>query len=201
MFSKKKYYDGTTKLKLIGQDCKQFEINIEKFVSCFLKDGESVADRSFEKIRNFCTLYRMSKDTAKDIRSIVNLARINSFQERVDDFFKTFKKYTRGNQSTGRKPYLHILREHISDIMKFRVAIGFGYGYFNCNGSEHWNKRVKTLELHSTNLDCDRFKTVMRRMRLKQFHFPESVEQEVSSTLKCSRCNHFGHNNKTQYQK
>jgi len=183
---------------MIGQDCKQFEINIEKFISCFLKTGESVSDRSFEKMRNIITLYRMFRDIAVDIRSTsVDWDGINSFQTRVDKFFSTFKKFTSG-KSTGRKPYLHILREHIADTMKFWAVVGFGYGYFNCNGSEHLNKRVKTLELNSTNLDHDRFKTVMRRMRLKQFHFPESIVDEVSSSLKCSRCHHYGHNKKNK---
>ena len=198
MFSKKKHYDGTTKLKMIGQDCKQFEVNIEKFVCCFLKDGESLDSKSFGKMRQVITLYRMFRDLAEDIRSTaVNLNRIDTFQDRVDNFFSTFKTYTLG-MATGRKPYLHILREHIADIMQFWAVIGFGYGCFNCNGSEHLNKRIKTLELNSTNLDCDRYATIMRRMRLKQLHFPESVFEEVSSTLKCTKCNQYGHNKKNK---
>ena len=179
---------------MIGEDSKQLEINIEKFICCFLKEGESINDKSFAKMRDVITFYRMFRDIALDIRSTtVNWDRINTFQDKVDKFFSSFKRIARA-QSSGKKPYLHILREHVCKIMKFWAVIGFGYGYFNCNGSEHLNKRVKTLELNSTNLDTNRFHAVMRRMRLKQLHFPESIIHEVSSNLKCSRCHQYGHN-------
>ena len=42
--SKKKNYDGSSTLKMVGRDCKQFELNIEKFVLTFLKENESVED-------------------------------------------------------------------------------------------------------------------------------------------------------------
>ena len=44
---------------MIGRDCKQFESNIEKFVITFLKEGENVEDKSFQKMRTVINLYRM----------------------------------------------------------------------------------------------------------------------------------------------
>ena len=109
-------------------------------------------------------------------------------------FFKTFKRYSLG-KATCRT---HILREHIPELMKFWGKLGFGYGYFNCNGGEHLNKLIKTLELNSTNLDEDCFSTIMRILRLNQLHFPESIYTSKECKTKCSRCKYFGHNKKNK---
>ena len=93
--SKNKYYDESSTLKIISQDCKQFECNIEKFVHVFLKKGESAGDRSFEKMRQIITLYFMFRDLTSDIRAVtVDMQRISSFLERAKKFFKTFKRYS-----------------------------------------------------------------------------------------------------------
>jgi len=97
---------------MIGQDCKQFEENIDKFIQVFLKYSENIEARSFEKIRNVSTLYRLFRDLAVDIRSsICDISRIETFNDRAENLFATLKKHSAG-RSTGRKPYLHILREH-----------------------------------------------------------------------------------------
>ena len=128
---------------MIGQDCKQFEANIEKFVCVFLKEGESVGDKSFEKMRQIITLHHMFRDLAKDIRATtVDEERIVDFEKRAEQFFQTFKRYSSG-LSTGKKPYLHILREHVAEFMKF-WSVSFGYGYFNCNaGAEMCNRGIR----------------------------------------------------------
>ena len=196
--SKKKYYDGSSTLKMIGQDCKQFEMNIEKFVHFFLKENEGVNDKSFAKMRQTMTLYRLFRDLAQDIRTTsVNVERIDSFKEHVETFFKTFKRYSLG-KSTSRKPYLHILREHVPKFMKFWSKIGFGYGCFNCNAGEHLNKRIKTLEMSGTNFSTNRFGNVARIIGLKQFHYPESVFQAKDHNVLCSVCHEVGHNKKNK---
>ena len=89
---------------MIGQDCKQFEVNIEKFVNCFLKVGETVLDKSFEKMKNVVTLYCMFRDLAEDIRATaVHLDCVKSFEERAENFFQTFKRYSM-DRCTGKKP-------------------------------------------------------------------------------------------------
>jgi len=183
---------------MIGQDCKQFECNIDKFVNVFLKSGEKVDDKSFEKMRNVITLYKKFRDIAEDIRAVkAKNDRISNFQARVESFFQSFKRYSMG-RSTGKKPYLHILREHVADFMKFWAVLGWGYGYFSCNAGEHLNKCIKNLELHSTNLDHNRFLTIMRILRSKQFHFPESIYTPAESTVQCSSCKQVGHNKKNK---
>ena len=168
---------------MIGRDCKQLELNIEGFIATLLKEGETIDSKSFEGFRRVITLYRLFRDLAKDIRSInFNQARCDSFKERAEMFFKTFKRYSLG-KATGRKPYLHILREHIPELMKFWGKLGFGYGYFNCNGGEHLNKLIKTLELNSTNLDEDRFATIVRILRLKQLHFPSTHQKSAKRNV------------------
>lgn len=183
---------------MIGQDCKQLEINIEKFVETFLKEGETIDSKSFTNFRRVVTLYRLFRDLAKDIRSTrFDQERCDSFKSRAEEFFKTFKRYSLG-KCTGRKPYLHILREHIHEFMQFWGKLGFGYGYFSCNAGEHLNKQIKTLELNSTNLDSDRFETIIRILRLKQFNYPESVYKSREASVTCSRCKTFGHNRRNK---
>ena len=57
--SKNKYYDGSATLKMIGEDCKQLEENIEKFVLTFLRDGENIGDKSCETLHHAITLYHL----------------------------------------------------------------------------------------------------------------------------------------------
>eukprot|EP00111_Clytia_hemisphaerica_P011030 TCONS_00032325-protein len=178
---------------MIGRDCKQFELNIEKFILMFLKPNEKLGDKSFQKMKTVIKLYRMFRDLAKDIRSTTyNQDRVRTFQERAEIFFVAFKRCSLG-KCTERKPYLHILRDHVSRIMKFYgETLGWSYGYFNCNAGEHLNKLIKTLEMDSTNLSKDRFLTVTRVLRVKQLYYPESIFTE--NKKKCSVCKIPGHN-------
>ena len=123
---------------MIVRDCKQLEGSIEKFVLEFLKNGEQLGDKSFQKMRSVITLYRMFRDLAQDIRcKTYNKDRVESFQDRVEKFFAYLKKYSLG-RCMGKKPYLHILRDHINEWMKiFGETLGWGYGYFTCNAGEH----------------------------------------------------------------
>lgn len=79
----------------------------------------------------------MFKDLSDDIRSTkYDPILVDSFNKRAEEFFPKFKKYSMG-MCTSRKPYLHLLRDHIGDFMKFwGVSLNWGYGYFNCNGSK-----------------------------------------------------------------
>ena len=167
--SKNKYYD--TSLKMIGSDCKQLELNIDKFISTFLGPNQKIEDKSCEVFRNIITLYRLFKDVAYDIRSIMyDKDRVCTFQCRVDKYFETFKKHSRGS-AIGGKPYMHILREHIAKWMLFwGEHMHWGYGYFNCNGGEHLNKRIKCMEFGETNMKEDRFCIIVRNLRVKQLH-------------------------------
>eukprot|EP00111_Clytia_hemisphaerica_P010624 TCONS_00031050-protein len=120
------------------------------------------------------------------------MERVKSFKTHAEKFFQHFKSSCPG-MSTGRKPYLHILREHVGEFMEFWAEIGWGYGFFNCNGGEHLNKCIKNLELHNTNFDDGRFKTIMRHLRVKQFHYPESIFSSAEKNMTCSRCKEKGH--------
>ena len=54
---------------MIGEDCKRFEANIEKFVRTFLKENEVFEGNSFEKMRQVINLHHDFKDFAIDIRA------------------------------------------------------------------------------------------------------------------------------------
>ena len=167
--SKSKNYDGNGKLKMIGEDCKKMEVHIDKFLSVFIPDGETINSKSCEYIKHILGLYRMLQDIALDIRSTsYNSERVSTFQARVQAFFKSFKKVSR-DMHVNRKPYLHILRDHIGDYMHlWGELMDWGYGTFNCNAGEHLNKQIKSLEFDSSNLQDDRFIQIVRSFRLRQ---------------------------------
>ena len=101
---------------MIGQDCRQFESNIDKFILVFLKKNEDFKGKSFEKMRHVIMLYHLFTDLAQDVRAIhCDLDRINSFKDRAELFFKKFKVFSMG-KCTAWKPYLRILREHIKSM-------------------------------------------------------------------------------------
>lgn len=156
--SKDKHYDGSKTLKMIGQDCKELEASIEKFVLNFLKPGESIDSKSAESLRHVITLYKLFADIAIDLRETnYSQPRCQSFQDRVDHFIKKFEQYALKKNLDG-KPYLHILKDHILMFMKFwGEKMNWGYGMFSCTASEHLNKRIKCMEFGETNLKTDRF--------------------------------------------
>ena len=130
---------------MIGEDCKRMERSIDKFVVIFLREKETISDKSADSLRKVISLYRFFADIAKDIRSTQYVHdRVSTFQNRVDNYYNKFCDYALA-KCTSKKPYMHILRDHVSDIMKFWGEIcDWGYGFFNCNASEHLNKRIKS---------------------------------------------------------
>ena len=134
----------------------------------------------------------------RDIRATNGVEeRINSFSERAELFFYKFKMYA-GASSVNKKPYLHIVRDHLGDMMKFWYDImQWGYGYLDCSASEHLNKRITFLELNNTCMDDKRFYSIIRTMRLKQFIFTNCIMPSVK-TIKCSACSQERHNKKNK---
>ena len=196
--SKKKHFDGNQKLKMIGDDCKKMEVQIDKFLSVFILEGDTIESKSCEYLKHVLRLYKMFQDIALDIRSTThNPERVSTFQERVQKFFLFFKNVSR-DEYVQRKPYLHILRDHIHFFMNlWGELLGWGYGYFNCNAGEHLNKQIKSLEFDSTNLKDNRFIQVCRSFRLRQFIYPEKITPP-SCDVTCSACHLKGHNKKNK---
>ena len=66
-FSKDKVYDGSKTLKMVGSDCKKFELGINKFVLFFLmkEKGETEKSASFQKMGQISVLYQSFKDLAE----------------------------------------------------------------------------------------------------------------------------------------
>ena len=95
-------------------------------------------------------------------------------------------------------PYLHYLRQHIGPLMQlYGDLFGWGYGYFSTNAGEHLNKRIKFYELSETNLDENRFYTVIHLIRTKQLEYTECI-LATKREVRCSACNEHGHNRKNK---
>ena len=75
----------------------------------------------------------------------------------------------------------------------------WGYGYFSTNAGEHLNKRIKQTELSHTNMDTQRFRTIIHIFRTKQFKFTASIMSSKNKTsITCSACNQTGHNKRNK---
>eukprot|EP00111_Clytia_hemisphaerica_P014888 TCONS_00043847-protein len=196
--SKNKEYDGSSTLKMIGGDCKILEDNIDKFLETFMTKNESRQSKSFVKMRQVSSLYHQFKDLAVDMRSkTANKIRAESFAKRAKGFFVKLKSWA-GGASTSKLPYLHIMIDHIGQIMEdWCEILDWGNGYFSCTAGEHLNKIIKTKEIHETNLSENRFKDIIRDMRIKQFYYPMSVYKQFKE-ITCSRCHEKGHNKKNK---
>nr|XP_047142024.1 uncharacterized protein LOC124816524 isoform X2 [Hydra vulgaris] len=193
--SKKKNYDGSETLKIIGNDCKLLELNIDTFLNSFLADGENWLDQSTLKLRQILDLYKRFASLANDVRS-TSPEFSGTFNERCEEYFQKFITYA-GSDCTEGMPYLHYLRNHVGKLMAFYARFGWGYGMFNCNASEHLNKRIKFSEINETNLDRTRFETIIRLMRLQQFILTDSVMPKIKEII-CSVCKIPGHNKKNK---
>lgn len=134
----------------------------------------------------------------RDIRSTeANADRVKTFNTRVESYYKSFQNsFTAKNLDD--KPYLHYLRNHVGNTMKFALDyFGWGYGYFTCNAGEHLNKVVKTMQLTATNMDDFHLQRIIRNLRILQFDYTRSIiPREVK--VRCSRCNEVGHNRKNK---
>ncbi|XP_066914971.1 uncharacterized protein [Clytia hemisphaerica] len=198
--SKKKSYDGSDTLKMIGNDCKLMEQNIDSFLDVFVQDREqSWQSQKASSLRHVLKLYQLFTDIARDLRAIhADKERISTFQERVESFVQIFLKHS-PNIMYEKMPYLHYLRNHVGDLMKLYMRLfNWGYGYFSTNAGEHLNKRIKQTELSHTNMDEKRFFTIMHIFRTKQFEFTHSIMPSKSKPITCSACNQQGHNKKNK---
>ena len=130
-------------------------------------------------------------------RKTFDLDRSNTFGDRARKFMEKLKKWA-GGASTSGLPYLHIMLDHIGDLMiQWGSLLEWGYGYFSCTAGEHLNKRIKVEELSGTNLSNSRFADIIRNMRIKQFYYVNSICKEHKE-ITCSRCHEKGHNRKNK---
>lgn len=66
LFSKKKSYDGSDTLKMIGNDCKLMEQNIDSFLDVFVQDREqSWQSQKASSLRHVLKLYQLFTDIAR----------------------------------------------------------------------------------------------------------------------------------------
>ena len=63
--SKGKCYDGSDKLKMIGNDCQIIEKNADAMIACLLKPGEDIQAPTADKLRRVLQLYEKWADLAK----------------------------------------------------------------------------------------------------------------------------------------
>lgn len=57
---------------------------------------------------------------------------------------------------------------------------------------EHLNKQIKQIESGETNQDLNRFKTVTKLCRVRQFYYSSMIFKTFYEK-KCSRCHQHGH--------
>ena len=134
----------------------------------------------------------------RDIRTIhLDQVRVSTFKTRAEAYFQKFI-FNAGTSNVSNMPYLHYLRNHIGDLMELYAKLfGWGYGLFTTHAGEHLNKRIKSYELGETNLNPERFYTVIHLMRTKQFEFTTSI-MPSKKEITCSACNQKGHNRKNK---
>ncbi|XP_065653654.1 uncharacterized protein LOC136080653 isoform X1 [Hydra vulgaris] len=196
---KKKHYDGTENLRMIGNDCKILEANIDTFLTVFVENkGVSWQSQKSLKLRHILQLYNAWADLAQDIRSVHHDPdHIKSFNFRAEAYFQLFLHNT-GTNKISKMPYMHYLRNHLGILMEtYSKLFNWGYGYFNANGGEHLNKQIKYYEISHTNLSKNRFYTIIHLMRCKQFCFTENILPS-SKVITCSKCHQEGHNKKNK---
>ncbi|XP_066917770.1 uncharacterized protein [Clytia hemisphaerica] len=137
--SKKKHYDGSEKLKMIGNDCKLLESNIDTFLNEFVEDkGDDWNSPRSRKLLQVLRLYKRFADLAVDIRSLNgNEERIATFEKRAEEYFQKFL-LNAGSAFVSKLPYMHYLRQHIGSLMQtYYNVLGWGYGYERDPGHFH----------------------------------------------------------------
>ena len=198
---KGKHYDGSSTMRMTGNDCKRLEANVEAFVSTFLVStgGETIRDQSATRLYLLQKAVQSFRDIAHDLRSAkATQKRVDSFSDRVEKWF-LFCKAQFPSECTQRMPYVHILREHVGPLLKFWfAALGWGYGMFSCSASEHLNKRLKVFECDHTSRKTSRFYSIIHSLRVLSFYYPNSLFTASNSSVKCSACGEKGHNKKNR---
>ena len=149
-------------------------------------------------MRQVLSLYELFSDLTKDIRSVnYDAIRAFTFSKRAENFFQKLKMWAGGNSVYGL-PYLHILREHIGElIVTWGSLANWGYGMFSCNAGQHLNKVIKIMEIGHTNFSPDRFETIVRNFRIKQFYYAKAIIPLENKKV-CSSCHQVGHNKKNK---
>ena len=64
-FSKKKVYDGSDTLKIVGNDCITLEESAAAMLECLVDPGESINDKKYKDLHNLIKLYKLFKDIAR----------------------------------------------------------------------------------------------------------------------------------------
>lgn len=93
--------------------------------------------------------------------------------------------------------YLHILRDHVGDKLRYTYAKwGIGLGFFTTQASEHGNKIVKTA-LRSmagfTKTKRNKFDMYINNQLVRLLYFAETVRKPVVVTDVCGACANAGH--------
>ena len=87
---KGKHYDGSSTMRMTGNDCKRLEANVEAFVSTFLvrTGGETIRDQSATRLYLLQKAVQSFRDIAHDLRSTkTTQKRVDSFSDRVEKWF------------------------------------------------------------------------------------------------------------------
>jgi len=89
---KKKNYDGSASLKMIGNDCKTIEDNIDTFLSTFIEDKNSTweAEQSL-KLRQILSLYKSFKDLGLALDVIILFRNARCVLVKNEEFWKGIK--------------------------------------------------------------------------------------------------------------
>jgi len=198
ILSKQKRYDGNEQIRMTGEDCRQLEMNIGKFVQVLCR-GKPLSDASNQGLQHIVSFYSKFHDIAQDLRSTSgNLQRAKSFRSRVNGFVTLFQKVGT-HDCTKRVMYVHVLIDHIPKwIVLWCELMGWGYGIFTTTSGEHLNKQVKLLEIGHSDLSGNRYQQILRMLRVRMFHFPSLVLDDPTRDMRCSRCNQKGHNKKNK---
>ena len=75
--------------------------------------------------------------------------------------------------------------------------LGWGYGFFSGSAGKDLNKRMQFMQTDETNMDGNRFQTVIRNLQLKQLHYPDSYVRGADTDT-CSAHIIPGHNKKSK---
>ena len=201
--SKGKYYDGSSTMRMTGNDCKRLEAGATTFLSTFLvsRRAETFASPSADKLKHIHDLLQDFADIATDLRATTTTeARVESFGRRVEAFFKDVRRFF-PNECSSKHHYMHVLRDHIWPLMKFwHRHLNWGYGMFSTAAGEHLNKRLKVYEADHTSSTqgTARFERILHMFRVGLLHYPKSTLRESAAKVTCSACGEKGHTRKNK---